>query len=155
MRATSFGVRGVTIRMAMVLGRKGALPSCCRLSGWDWEAGLDRGNQWMPWNPRRGRGKPVSTCGTRRITGRASQWAFAVPGSKPRILPRILGSTLRAANILAVPSFILRTVLQDQASLLLERQRALPKRALETGFRFRFPYLEDALQNLLKERRPP
>jgi len=38
---------------------------------------------------------------------------------------------------------------------LLDSERALPKRALETGFRFRFPYLEEALQNLLKERRIP
>jgi len=154
MRATSFGVRVVTIRMAMVLGRKGALPLMLPAFWLGLGGRLGSGNQWMPWI------HVEDVANLFLHAAREESLAGPVNGLSPfpvrnRDFTRILGSTLRRPAFLVVPSFILRTVLQDQASLLLESQRALPKRALETGFRFRFPYLEDALQNLLKERRPP
>ncbi len=152
MRAARFGVRVVTIRIAMVLGRKGALALMLPAFLLGLGGRLGSGNQWMPWI------HVEDVANLFLHAAREVSLAGPLNGLSPfpirnRDFTRILGRTLRRPTILAVPSFILKAVLQDQASLLLDSERALPKRALETGFRFRFPYLEEALQNLLKERR--
>jgi len=152
MRAARFGVRVVTIRIAMVLGRKGALALMLPAFWLGLGGRLGSGNQWMPWI------HVEDVANLFLHAAREVSLAGPLNGLSPfpirnRDFTRILGRTLRRPTILAVPSFILKAVLQDQASLLLDSERALPKRALETGFRFRFPYLEEALQNLLKERR--
>jgi uncharacterized protein len=152
MRAARFGVRVVTIRIAMVLGRKGALALMLPAFWLGLGGRLGSGNQWMPWI------HVEDVANLFLHAAREVSLAGPLNGLSPfpirnRDFTRILGRTLRRPTFLAVPSFILKAVLQDQASLLLDSERALPKRALETGFRFRFPYLEEALQNLLKERR--
>jgi len=154
MRAARFGVRVVTIRIAMVLGRKGALALMLPAFWLGLGGRLGSGNQWMPWI------HVEDVANLFLHAAREESLAGPLNGLSPfpvrnRDFTRILGSTLRRPTFLVVPSFILKAVLQDQASLLLDSERALPKRALETGFRFRFPYLEEALQNLLKERRIP
>jgi uncharacterized protein (TIGR01777 family) len=154
MRAASFGVRVVTIRIAMVLGRKGALALMLPVFSLGLGGRLGSGNQWMPW---------IHVQDVANLFLHAAQenaLAGPINGASPfpvrnRDFTRILGSALRRPTFFVVPSFILKAALQDQASLLIESERVLPKRALETGFRFRFPHLEEALQDLLKERRIP
>ena len=154
MHAARFGVRVVTIRIAMVLGRKGALALMLPAFWLGLGGRLGSGNQWMPWI------HVEDVANLFLHAAREESLAGPLNGLSPfpvrnRDFTRILGSTLGRPTFLVMPSFILKAVLQDQASLLLDSERALPKRALETGFRFRFPYLEGALQNLLKERRIP
>jgi len=48
-----------------------------------------------------------------------------------------------------VPAFALRVLFGELADSLLTGQRAIPARALELGFTFRFPELEPALNQLL------
>ncbi|MCX7220343.1 MAG: DUF1731 domain-containing protein, partial [Burkholderiales bacterium] len=61
-----------------------------------------------------------------------------------------------AASILGRPCFMLtpawpmRLALGEQADLLLEGQRVIPRRLQAQGFRFAYPDLESALKNLLK-----
>jgi uncharacterized protein len=154
MGAARFGVRVVTIRIAMVLGRKGALALMLPAFWLGLGGRLGSGNQWMPWI------HVEDVANLFLHAAREESIAGPLNGLSPfpvrnRDFTRILGSTIRRPTFHVVPSFILKAVLQEQASLLLDSERALPKRALETGFRFRFPYLEEALQNLLKERRIP
>ncbi|MBI3714363.1 MAG: DUF1731 domain-containing protein, partial [Burkholderiales bacterium] len=47
------------------------------------------------------------------------------------------------------PAFLLRTLLGEQADLLVEGQRVTPRRLLETGFQFQYPTLSAALKSLL------
>jgi uncharacterized protein (TIGR01777 family) len=150
-RAANFGVRVVTVRIAMVLGRKGALALMSPAFLLGLGGRLGSGNQWMPW---------IHVGDVANLflhAAREESIAGPLNGVSPfpvrnRDFTRILGNTLRRPTFLGVPRFVLKTVLREQASLLLDSERALPKRALETGFRFRFPYLEDALQDLLKSR---
>jgi len=64
----------------------------------------------------------------------------------------------RAAHLLRRPAFfpapapLLRLALGEKAALVLEGQRAVPRRLLEAGFRFRYPKLDGALQALLAAR---
>lgn len=47
-----------------------------------------------------------------------------------------------------VPAFVLRTSLGEMASLVLSSQRALPQNALEAGYKFKFPGLRKALEDI-------
>jgi uncharacterized protein (TIGR01777 family) len=151
MQAANFGIRVVTVRIGMVLGRKGALALMLPLFLLGLGGRLGSGKQWTPW---------IHVGDVANLflhAAREESIAGPLNGVSPfpirnRDFTRILGSTLRRPTFLAVPRLVLKTVLREQASLLLDSERALPKRALETGFRFRFPYLEDALQDILKSR---
>jgi NAD dependent epimerase/dehydratase family enzyme len=49
----------------------------------------------------------------------------------------------------AVPGFMIRMVMGEFGSVLLEGQKVLPKRLLDTGFLFKFPKIKKALGDLL------
>ncbi|MFP3929289.1 MAG: DUF1731 domain-containing protein, partial [Desulfobacteraceae bacterium] len=48
-----------------------------------------------------------------------------------------------------VPGFLVRAALGEFGSVLLEGQRVAPKRLQEAGFRFLYPELQPALEDLL------
>jgi hypothetical protein len=62
---------------------------------------------------------------------------------------RELASVLRRPAIFPVPRFVLRMVLGELADSVLESQRAMPQRLVDSGFEFRFPGLRAALVDLL------
>ena len=62
---------------------------------------------------------------------------------------RVLARVMKRPFFMPVPAFMLRLVLGELSSVLLEGQRAIPKRLGELGFPFRFPDAESALTDLL------
>ena len=60
-----------------------------------------------------------------------------------------LGKVLKRPAFFAAPAPAIKLALGEVASVLLTGQRAVPKRALEHGFEFRFPEAEGALRDLL------
>jgi NAD dependent epimerase/dehydratase family enzyme len=52
-----------------------------------------------------------------------------------------------------IPSALIRALLGDAASVVLEGQRVTPQRAQALGFRFRYPTVEAALTEVLGHRR--
>jgi uncharacterized protein (TIGR01777 family) len=66
-----------------------------------------------------------------------------------RELARAIGEALRRPSVLPVPKKLLETVLGELAEVVTVSQRALPRKALALGYRFRFPELGPALRDLL------
>lgn len=61
-----------------------------------------------------------------------------------------LGRVLGRPALIPLPPFALRLALGEMSvSLLVEKQRAIPRKALEHGYQFRYPTLEPALRDLL------
>ncbi|RKH12501.1 TIGR01777 family protein [Corallococcus sp. CA053C] len=60
-----------------------------------------------------------------------------------------LGAALERPAVLQVPGFVLKARFGEMARVALEGQRVLPRRALEAGFQFRHPALDEALRDLL------
>jgi uncharacterized protein (TIGR01777 family) len=60
-----------------------------------------------------------------------------------------LGRALHRPTLAPAPALALKLVLGEMSSMVLTGQRALPTRALAAGFRFAFPDLDLALQELL------
>jgi uncharacterized protein (TIGR01777 family) len=64
-------------------------------------------------------------------------------------LARALGRELRRPAVVPVPALALRLLYGEMAMVVLTGQRALPRRLLELGYRFRYPELAGALRSVL------
>ena len=67
-----------------------------------------------------------------------------------RELAKTLGEVLLRPSFLSAPAFALKLALGEFGAFLLEGQRVLPKRLLEAGYRFQYPHLKEALQDLIQ-----
>ncbi|RZM79976.1 TIGR01777 family protein [Pseudoalteromonas rubra] len=59
-----------------------------------------------------------------------------------------LALTLRRPAMLTMPEFVLKALFGEMSELLIYGQRVLPRRALKANYRFRYPNLDEALQQL-------
>jgi uncharacterized protein (TIGR01777 family) len=149
MAASAHGLRVVTLRTGVVLGREA--------DAWKKLAGvlktglggkLGNGRQWMPW---------IHMEDLRRaIVHAAESGALRGPvnGTAPEPqrnadLTRKIAKAFKRPAILPVPGFALRIGLGGFAGALLASQRALPAKLQQDGFEFRYPTLEEALGELV------
>lgn len=66
-------------------------------------------------------------------------------------LAAAIARTLHRPNLFRVPRLAAELVLGKMAEVALTGQRVLPKKLLDHGFQFRFPDIDHALQDLLRE----
>lgn len=62
---------------------------------------------------------------------------------------RAIGKAMGRPHWFPVPAFVMRTLFGEMSTLLLDGQRALPSRALENGFVFRYPTVNSAMEELV------
>jgi uncharacterized protein (TIGR01777 family) len=67
-----------------------------------------------------------------------------------RDLARAIGKVLGRPSVMPAPAVAIRLALGEVAEAILASQRAVPRKALGLGYRFRFPELEPALRDLLR-----
>jgi uncharacterized protein (TIGR01777 family) len=67
-----------------------------------------------------------------------------------REFAKTLGRVMHRPSFFRVPAFILRLVLGEMAATALTGQRVIPKRALEYGYQFQHPQLDNTLCDILK-----
>jgi hypothetical protein len=65
-------------------------------------------------------------------------------------LGKTIASALHRPYWFPTPAFLLRWVLGEKATLVVDGQRVVPRRLLEAGFEFRFPSLASALDDLVR-----
>jgi uncharacterized protein len=148
-RAREFGLRVVKVRIGIVLGRDGgALPQM--LPSFRFGAGgtLGSGEQWMSWIHR------DDLIGIIRWAAETPTVEGAVNGTAPEPVTnaeftRRLAKVLRRPALFRIPRLMLRLVLGQMSDSILASARAIPQKADQQGFTFRFPTLEPALRNLL------
>lgn len=71
-----------------------------------------------------------------------------------KILTTELSKQLGMPAVFPVPKFILRCVLGEMSSIILSSAKVLPKSLIDSGFKFKFPDITSALQDLLGYCRP-
>lgn len=146
--AHELGVRCVMVRIGMVIGRGGmAWDRLKRVFSLGGGARLGSGQQWMPWIH-------VEDLVAAMIFSIEKQTlSGAVNGTAPQPernidLTRKLAAALRRPALFVAPGFALRLVFGEFGDFLLGGQRCVPKAWLDAGFEFRFPTLEQALEDL-------
>jgi uncharacterized protein (TIGR01777 family) len=151
LKVQEIGVRVVLLRTGIVLDKNdGALwkllvPFRLFVGG-----PLGSGKQWFPWIHLQDEISAILfTMENEHITGPLN---LSAPESV-RMLEfcRKLGSILYRPSWMYVPAFVLKLALGEMAEpLLLHGQKMLPQKLIDAGFKFQFPELEDALEDILR-----
>jgi hypothetical protein len=150
MKAEEPGLRVVTVRTGVVLGKDGgALAKMLTPFKLGLGGRLGNGRQYMSWihiddligimlhaarNPEvRG---PINGVAPNPVTNREFTAALASALHRPAILP--------------VPGCVLNAALGEFAAVLLGSQRVRPDKAIDTGYKFIYPLLQGAMQAAIK-----
>jgi uncharacterized protein len=148
-KAEARGVRYVPVRIALVLGKTGgAIPLMKTAFQLGLGGKLGSGKQWMSWiHVADIAALFIHALETRSVRG-------PINGASPNPIrneefTKVMGELLRRPTLLTAPEFALRMLPANQSSLILDSQRIVPEKALESGFRFRFPDLRTALADIL------
>ncbi len=105
---------------------------------------LGSGQQWMPWIQVTDWVALVE----RLMADDAATGAFNLAAPEPVRnveFTKALGRVLNRPTVLPVPAAALTLALGELSDVLLTGQRAVPARAVELGFEFRYPRIDDAL----------
>jgi uncharacterized protein (TIGR01777 family) len=149
LKARDKGARVVIARFGIVLGEKGgALGQMVPLFKKYIGGPIGSGRQWFSWVHIKDLAEtfsfltkhpeisgPVNVCSPNPV--------------KNKDLTKALGKALRRPSFMPAPGFMIKLVLGEFGSVILEGQRVLPLRLLKHGFNFQYPDIEKALQNIL------
>ena len=64
-------------------------------------------------------------------------------------LTKALGKTLNRPTLLPLPKFILKLIFSEGAKVLIDGQSVVPKRLLDSGFKFTHRTIEETIENLV------
>jgi uncharacterized protein (TIGR01777 family) len=147
-RAEQLGVRTVLLRTGVVLDRNdGALKKMVPPFKAFVGGPIGSGQQWVPWIHIGDEVGLILWALAGTVRGPVD--ATAPKPARMQDFARALGRALGRPSLLPVPAFALRLAIGEMAEVLLEGQRALPRKALEGGYRFQFDDLDRALRDVL------
>lgn len=147
LQAEELGIRTVIFRFAVVLGKNGGalkkmvLPFKLGLGGV-----IGTGKQALSWIHL----TDLLRAHFLALDSTSYQGIYNMTAPKPATnytFTKTLGKVLNRPTILPVPTFMLKLVFGEGASILADGQAAVPKRLLDSGFTFDFPELEGALRH--------
>ena len=148
-RATNLGLRVVNLRTAVVFAeeapafQKMIFPYRLGLGG-----KLGSGKQWMAWvHLDDVVGLTLLALRHESLSGPVN--VCAPQPERNRDFAKTVGRILSRPSFLPAPGFALRLVLGEFADAVLASQRAVPRAALDAGYSFVHPTLEEALRAAL------
>ena len=149
--AAALGVRVVKLRTGVVLDSDGGALSKMLPP---FKAGIGGpvagGRQYMPWIHL------DDVVGMIVAALDDDRWSGAVNATAPEPvtnaeLSKALGRALHRPAIAPIPALAIRALYGEMAEIVTEGQRVIPRRALELGYSFRHPDLEEALESALSD----
>lgn len=148
-RAEELGVRVVLLRTGVLLDASGgALAKMLPPFRMGVGGPVAGGRQYVPWI----HGDDLTGLQMTALDDVAWSGPFNASAPEPatnRELSKALGRALHRPAVLPVPGAALRALYGEMAEIVTGGQRAVPARALEHGYRFRRPQLDDALSAAL------
>lgn len=148
-KAKENGVRVCLLRTGLVIGKNGGflqpmiLPFKLGLGG-----KLGSGTQWMPWIHM---DDYVAICQA-LLDNNALKGIFNLTAPNPVTNSEFTSTLAKQLNrpvFFTVPGWALNLLLGEMSQLLLGSQRVIPKQILDSGYQFKYPNLEAALENVL------
>ena len=150
LRAQRPGTRVVVLRSGVVLDREGALSRMAMPFRFLLGGPLGSGRQYLSWIHRRDWVEMVRwLCEEGEIAGPVN--ATAPEPVTNAEFARALGRALRRPAFIPAPGFAIRVLLGEMADMVLTGQRAVPARAQNGGFHFRFPEIDIALRGIFQD----
>ena len=144
-----FGVRAVQLRIGVVLGDGGGALEKMLLPFKLFVGGpIGDGKQVVSWVHRDDVvGMLLMAIDTPEIKGPINAVSPNPVTSKE--LATAIGNVINRPSSLPAPAFALKLALGEAATILLDGQRVLPRRAIDLGYEFRRPRLVPALESIL------
>ena len=144
------GIRTVKLRLGIVLMKEGgALEKMARPFRWHLGAPLGSGNQKIPWIHYWDLHQIILRAITSQdMSGVYNCCAPEVVSNQhfSEELAKVLGKSMWLPK---VPAFVLQLMLGDRSTLLTEGSGVSCDKILRTGFEFRYPFIKEALEDLL------
>lgn len=149
MQAAAKGARVAITRFGVILGRGGGAiatmktPFQLALGG-----PIGSGRQWFPWIHL----DDVLAAIVYILQGETLQgvFNFAAPGQvRQKEFAKKMGEVLNRPALMPAPGFLMKVVLGEFGSSLLQGQKVQPKALLEGGYVFFHPELQPALEDIL------
>jgi uncharacterized protein (TIGR01777 family) len=152
--ARNAGVRVLTLRFGIVLGRHGgALGQMLPLFRFGLGSPLGTGRQWFSWIHEADLAR-IYLHLLERTDLEGPVNCTAPEPVQNRVFTAVLGKVLGRPTFLPpVPGFMMRLVLGEFGDVLLKGQRVVPLKLLQSGFPFHYPTVEEALRDLTDRRR--
>jgi len=148
-KVEELGVRRVSVRTGIVLSKEdGALKRMLLPFKLFIGGPLGNGRQWFPWiHIEDIAGIYIHAIENGNLSG-------PVNGASPGIctmkeFAKTLGKVLNRPSLFQVPELALRIAIGEAAKVVLYGQKVSVKKLLDSGYKFKFPNLEEALKNLL------
>lgn len=146
-KASEAGLRVVTIRVGIVLGKGGgALAKMLPIFKLGGGGPLGSGEQYMSWIHI----EDLASMYLEALKNNSIQGPVngtALYPTKNLDFTKALGKTLHRPTFLPAPAFALKFVFGEMSQILLGGQKVLPKKLSEAKFRYRYPTLEIALKD--------
>lgn len=146
----TFGVRLVTIRSGVVLARHGGALAKMLPPFYFFVGGpIATGRQYMSWITLEDWINMVAwAVNNPGVTGIVN--ATSPNPVDSRTFAQAIGRALNRPSKIPVPGFVLRLMFGEMAqNMLILGQRVIPRRALELGFEFKHPDIDEALRSIL------
>ncbi|KAB2861513.1 MAG: TIGR01777 family protein, partial [Anaerolineae bacterium] len=147
----SMGVRRVIIRSGVVLSMDGGafprmlLPFKLMVGG-----PIGNGSHWFPWIHIDDEIKAIRFL----IENEGAKGVFNVMAPNPLTngdFTHEVGKVMQKPAVIPVPKLALQLMFGEMAIMVIDGQRAVPKRLQEHSFEFVYPTIEPALKNLFKK----
>jgi uncharacterized protein (TIGR01777 family) len=149
LKAKDKGARVVITRFGIVMGEKGgALGQMIPLFKKYIGGPIGSGKQWFSWIHIKDLAEafafllkhpeisgPVNVCSPNPV--------------RNKDLAKGLGKALHRPSFFSAPGFMVKLVLGEFGSVILEGQRVIPRKLLNNGFVFQYPDIEKALQSII------
>lgn len=106
------------------------------------------GSQWVPWIHR----KDVISAIEFILKNNSLSGPVNISSPNPvtmKELATTIGEILHKPMWAPIPSFVVKAALGEMAEMLLTGQKVIPFKLIEAGFEFKYPYLKDALKDIL------
>ena len=147
---SNLGIRVVTLRMGVILSSLGgALSKLLLPVKLGLGSKLGSGNQYMPWIHK------VDMVNIIFMALQNEKMVGVYNSTAPESVTnssfiKILAKTIKKPLLLpGVPAFILRSVLGEMSKMILEGSRVSSDKLIGQGYKFEYPKLEKALDNLM------
>jgi uncharacterized protein (TIGR01777 family) len=149
-KVETLGIRRVSIRTGIVLSSKdGALEKMLAPFKLFIGGHLGSGKQWFPWIHIEDLVNIyIYTLDNSNITGPIN--AAAPNPVTAKELAKRIGKAMHRPSLFPVPLLALKLAIGEAAESVIASQRAVPKKLLNAGFKFKFEKIDEALKDLLE-----
>lgn len=152
LKAKKKGVQVAVMRFGVVLGNGGgALSLMTPLFKFFAGGPLGKGQHWFPWIHIEDLERAVEFI----IENNDIDGIFNFTGPEPvqqKQFAIALGKALHRPSFMPAPSFIVKAIMGELGSSLLQSQKAIPKNLTDSGYHFKFLNVKSALHDIFRGR---